>query len=100
MAFESDIKYLQKLVRIRDEEIEILKKEKEIMTRRYIEETEAMQQEVDGMRTSVRMVDGIGRKADISKEIDKVKRELHMGSKGGSLGANRQDSIKEVMITE
>jgi hypothetical protein len=43
MAMESDLKYLQKLMVLKDEEISILKKEKEIMTKRYLQETEKMQ---------------------------------------------------------
>lgn len=52
-AFESDIKYLQKLVLLKDEEIEILKQEKDLMTKRYIKEAEAMQDEVEELKQRV-----------------------------------------------
>jgi hypothetical protein len=73
------------------------------MTKRYIQEAEAMQDEVEELRQRVNRFEFGSGDINISAEIDKVKKELHQSkaSKLSSIEANnRTTSNKEMIFTE
>lgn len=52
-ALESDVKYLQRSLLLKDEEIEILKREKQLMSKRYLKEVDAIHVEMEDLRCSM-----------------------------------------------
>lgn len=66
------------------------------MTKRYIKEAELMQKEVEDLRVRVNRFDDGNVDFNITAEIDKVKRELHLSkdSKTASINAGKRQPSK------
>ena len=76
-ALENDVKYLQRSLLLKDEQIEILKREKDLLSKRYIKETESMHIEMEDLRVRLSQYEEIsGRPPTLNAQIERITRQL------------------------